>query len=99
VLADSKENICKVDVCEQPAGLGLPFAQMFAYGHKYVPHTGELVLIYPKDPGFTAPLPPFYYQDGLRLWVVPVCVESGGLVEGNRCVKLSGIRSQYWLAS
>ena len=50
------------------------FYQLFAYGHKYIPpgqEHKELVLIYPKTATFEAPLPPFTFAPGMRLWVLP----------------------------
>jgi 5-methylcytosine-specific restriction enzyme subunit McrC len=47
------------------------FYQLFAYGQHYLKGEGELVLIYPKSVAFAGPLPPFDFQDGKRLWVVP----------------------------
>lgn len=47
--------------------------QLFAYGHKYLKdqNEGHLVLIYPSWCKLTAPLPPFYLDDRLTLWVLP----------------------------
>ncbi|NMH61013.1 McrC family protein [Alteromonas ponticola] len=46
--------------------------QMFAYGHKYLKGSGDLILIYPMNSKFKEPLPySFKYSDDLRLWIVP----------------------------
>ncbi|MDN3696179.1 McrC family protein [Vibrio cortegadensis] len=46
--------------------------QMFAYGHKYLNGTGDLLLIYPAHSGFEKPIEfSFDYSESLRLWVVP----------------------------
>lgn len=46
--------------------------QMHAYGHKYLEGEGDLVLIYPLNDKFTAPLKSaFEFSQSLRLWVVP----------------------------
>ena len=48
------------------------FYQMHAYGHKYLQGEGDLVLIYPSNDKFTAPLTSaFEFSSSLRLWVVP----------------------------
>ncbi|MEQ3645337.1 McrC family protein [Alteromonas sp.] len=48
------------------------FYQMHAYGHKYLQGEGDLVLIYPLNDKFTAPLSSaFEFSSSLRLWVVP----------------------------
>lgn len=56
--------------------------QMFAYGHKYLSGNGELMLIYPKHEKFALPMPYFKLDSDLRLWVIPFCVESDRLVDG-----------------
>ncbi|WP_120995950.1 McrC family protein [Stutzerimonas urumqiensis] len=56
------------------------FYQLFAYGHRYLPGEGELVLIYPSTERFRAPLEPFVFEQGkLTLWVVPFELEEGRL--------------------
>lgn len=57
--------------------------QLFAYGHKYQGGAGHMMLIYPKNPTFTEPLPPFYYSDELVIWVVPFCIEEQHLEPGD----------------
>jgi 5-methylcytosine-specific restriction enzyme subunit McrC len=56
--------------------------QLFAYGQKYVQGQGDLFLIYPQHAGFQAMLPPFSFQPGLQLWVVPFDVRHRRLVLG-----------------
>lgn len=56
--------------------------QMFAYGHKYLAGKGQMMLIYPQNPFFEAPLPAFEFDKDLTLWCVPFDVESGKLVSG-----------------
>ena len=51
------------------------FYQLFAYGHKYLEGSGELVLIYPRTGNFTGVLPPFDFSPNLRLWVAPFDLE------------------------
>jgi 5-methylcytosine-specific restriction enzyme subunit McrC len=59
------------------------FYQLYAYGHHYLDGCGEIVLIYPKTDAFTGPLPVFDFpkSSGLRLWVLPFCLQ-------DRCLKL-----------
>jgi len=58
--------------------------QLFAYGSAYQQGRGDMMLIYPRYPGFTAPLPEFvFFNQQLRLWVVPFCMERDGLVAGD----------------
>lgn len=56
--------------------------QMFAYGHKYLSGKGDLMLIYPKHEKFALPMPYFKLDSDLRLWVIPFCIESDSLVDG-----------------
>ncbi len=55
--------------------------QMFAYGHKYLAGSGDLILIYPKHSSFERTLPCFNLAKDLRLWVVPFCLEQDKLME------------------
>ncbi|GHF97397.1 McrC family protein [Thalassotalea marina] len=55
------------------------FYQMFAYGHKYLNGSGELILIYPSHEDFQEPIKQsFNFDDAglLKLWVVPFDVSS-----------------------
>lgn len=52
------------------------FYQLFAYGHKYLDATGEMMLIYPRTEEFSDVLPPFDFSQNLRLWVVPFDLEN-----------------------
>lgn len=56
--------------------------QLFAYGHKYQNGFGDLMLIYPKHKEFKVPLPKFSYSPDLQLWVVPFCIETDKLING-----------------
>jgi 5-methylcytosine-specific restriction enzyme subunit McrC len=47
------------------------FYQLFAYGIHYQGGNGEMLLIYPANTDFPAPLQPFEMKPGLRLWVLP----------------------------
>ncbi len=57
--------------------------QMFAYGQKYQAGCGDMMLIYPRHPGFDSPVPSFNFNESLRLWVVPFCLENGALLLGD----------------
>ena len=54
------------------------FYQLQAYGQSYLDGQGDVVLIYPKTAAFDQPLPVFEFpkSEGLRLWVLPFCLES-----------------------
>ena len=56
------------------------FYQLFAYGQKYLGGCGRLVLIYPQTATFREPLSPFFFNDQLRLDVMPFDLTSGHLV-------------------
>lgn len=56
------------------------FYQLFAYGKRYLPEKGQLVLVYPGTETFRTPLEKFDLEDGLWLDVVPLDLESGCLV-------------------
>jgi 5-methylcytosine-specific restriction enzyme subunit McrC len=58
------------------------FYQLFAYGHRYLPAAGEMVLIYPRTARFHKPLPVFTYSPTLHLWVVPFDLQTGKMVDG-----------------
>lgn len=57
------------------------FYQLFAYGHRYLPAAGQMLLIYPMTSRFKRPLPVFTYSQQLHLWVVPFDLENGRLAE------------------
>ena len=68
------------------------FYQLHAYGHNYLDddgNGGDVVLIYPKTDTFKQALPVFKFQSsGLRLWVLPFCLESKRLLlpeDGSEC--------------
>lgn len=54
------------------------FYQLQAYGQSYLDGVGDVVLIYPKTASFDKPLPVFTFPKltGMRLWVVPFCLNS-----------------------
>lgn len=53
------------------------FYQLHAYGHSYLDGEGDVVLIYPKTDTFSKPLDVFDFPKatGLRLWVLPFCLQ------------------------
>lgn len=56
------------------------FYQLFAYGRKYMNGVGEMALIYPRTSQFAQPLPPFSFDDELRLHVLPFDLQADALV-------------------
>lgn len=56
------------------------FYQLHAYGQKYLGGRGQLVLLYPSTATFREPLSPFFFNDDLRLDVVPFDLETGLVV-------------------
>jgi 5-methylcytosine-specific restriction enzyme subunit McrC len=54
------------------------FYQLQAYGHSYLNGKGDVALIYPRTVAFDTPLPVFEFpkSQGLRLWVLPFCLQS-----------------------
>lgn len=58
------------------------FYQLYAYGQNYLNGHGDVVLIYPKTKAFTQPCPVFEFQKskGLRLWVLPFCLQEKRLL-------------------
>ena len=64
------------------------FYQMHAYGHKYLNGHGDLILIYPSNERFSAPLPsPFNFSSQLKLWVVPFDIHH--LTKDNERLKIT----------
>jgi len=64
----------RLDASDRERKYGLSqadFYQLFAYGQKYLGGSGEMALIYPRWSKFSAPLEPFDYGNGLKLWVFP----------------------------
>lgn len=57
------------------------FYQLFAYGHRYLPAAGQMLLIFPMTHRFQQPLPVFTYSEQLHLWVVPFDLQNGRLAE------------------
>lgn len=75
----------RLDAAEYERKYGLAQAdlyQLFAYGHRYLPGAGEMLLIYPRTEHFREPLAPFYFSDELVLWVVPFDLEENRMVWG-----------------
>ena len=56
------------------------FYQLYAYGQKYLGGCGRLVLLYPQTATFSESLSPFFFNDQLRLDVMPFDLTSGHLV-------------------
>lgn len=54
------------------------FYQVYAYGQYYLGGQGDVGLIYPRTEAFSAPLEVFTFPQsvGLRLWVLPFCLET-----------------------
>jgi 5-methylcytosine-specific restriction enzyme subunit McrC len=52
------------------------FYQLHAYGCNYLDAQGDVALIYPRTSDFDQPLPVFDFPktQGLRLWVLPFCL-------------------------
>ena len=53
------------------------FYQLFAYGQRYLQGRGQMALIYPQTPDFSAPLHSFAFNEGLTLNVLPLDLASG----------------------
>lgn len=53
------------------------FYQLYAYGHHYLNGVGDVALVYPKSDAFSDPLPVFEFPKapGMRLWVLPFCLQ------------------------
>lgn len=58
------------------------FYQLHAYAHLYLKDTGHAVLIYPWTESFCEPLPVFDFKsaEGLKLWILPFCLERSKLL-------------------
>lgn len=56
------------------------FYQLYAYGQKYLGGSGRLVMLYPQTSTFREPLSPFFFNDQLRLDVMPFDLISGQMV-------------------
>lgn len=58
------------------------FYQLYAYGQNWLNGQGDVVLIYPRTPSFPDALPVFKFRHspGLRLWVLPFCLETRTLL-------------------
>lgn len=58
------------------------FYQIYAYGHNYLSGQGDVVLIYPMTDDFNHALDKFEFPkaEGLRLWVLPFCLDESVLI-------------------
>jgi 5-methylcytosine-specific restriction enzyme subunit McrC len=58
------------------------FYQLHAYGQTYLGGEGDIALIYPKTDAFSHALPVFEFPKtkGLRLWVLPFCLQQQQLI-------------------
>lgn len=58
------------------------FYQLQAYGQSYLDGAGVLALVYPRTAAFDRPLPVFEFprSTGLKLWVLPFCLQERTLV-------------------
>lgn len=88
VVMDTKWKAIDASLSNRQHKYGLSqadFYQLYAYGQRYLRGEGDLFLIYPKTRHFAKPLPPFYFGEKLRLWVVPFDLEADALVGGDWC--------------
>lgn len=94
LVLDTKWKL--IDVEEHNYGLSQSdLYQMFAYGHKYLYGTGDLLLIYPAHSSFQKPIEySFDYSDSLRLWVVPFVISLTGdsTLEWPKALKLQAYK-------
>lgn len=84
-----------LDAADRQSKYGLSqadFYQLFAYGQRYLPGAGEMVLIYPKTERFCEPLAPFHFSEALSLWVVPFDLGEGRLVWGEGAGPVCSLR-------
>ncbi|QAU34914.1 McrC family protein [Janthinobacterium sp. 17J80-10] len=82
LLMDAKWKLISIADRENKYGLSQQdFYQLFAYGHKYLNGTGNMLLIYPQTAELPEPLGPFVFSDvdKLLLWVVPFDLANGRL--------------------
>jgi 5-methylcytosine-specific restriction enzyme subunit McrC len=58
------------------------FYQLHAYGQSYLDGRGDVVLVYPRTDAFNEALPVFEFPKsaGLRLWVLPFCLQNKRLL-------------------
>lgn len=71
------------------------FYQLFAYGRTHLAEGGELALIYPRTATFSAALPPFDFDDRLRLQVLPFDLDGDELVAGAAALPWLAERSSH----
>lgn len=82
LLMDAKWKLISIADRQNKYGLSQQdFYQLFAYGHKYLNGTGNMLLIYPQTAELPEPLGPFVFSDvdKLLLWVVPFDLANGRL--------------------
>ena len=74
------------------------FYQLHAYGQSYLDGKGDVVLIYPRTDVFTEALPVFEFpkSEGLRLWVLPFCLEKRELILPT-CGSLEKLNGHKWI--
>lgn len=73
----------RIDGSDRSKNYGLSqgdFYQLYAYGRHYLKGQGQMLLVYPRTASFQVPLEPFDMQDGIRLTVIPLDLESGQLI-------------------
>ncbi len=72
-----------LDAADRESKYGIAQAdmyQLFAYGQHYLGGAGDMYLVYPWTPAFSEPLPPFFFNDALRLHAIPFHCDEGRLV-------------------
>lgn len=84
IVLDTKWKLLDASRADASRKYGLAqadFYQLHAYGHGYLGGQGDVALVYPLTPGFGGPLPVFEFprSQGLRLWVLPFCLECRAL--------------------
>ncbi|MBL8298899.1 MAG: McrC family protein [Rhodanobacteraceae bacterium] len=84
-VLDAKWKLLDQDKTGARAKYGLDpsdFYQLHAYGQSYLDGQGDVVLIYPRTDTFDQPLPVFEFPKsrGLRLWVLPFCLQHAQLL-------------------
>lgn len=85
LVLDTKWKLIDVDQANGTDKYGLSqhdFYQLYTYGQNFLNGQGDLVLIYPKTDIFNRALPVFEFpkSKGLRLWVLPFCLQSRQLL-------------------
>ena len=85
LVLDTKWKLIYSSQCNSYDKYGIAqsdFYQLYAYGQNYLDGEGNVVLIYPKTGEFDRALPKFEFvrPAGLRLWVLPFCLEKKRLL-------------------